>query len=131
MHAGSAAQAGIESQGRGTGLRSRLICQREKLLFALGIVVVERNIGEEAEAGFRSLAVRASQSQPELPSEEAISSGRQRNRGGARYQQKRDGESSTDLLIIDLGARSISLCLLNSILGKDANSGSNLLLVLR
>ncbi len=42
--AGSAAQAGIERERWRTSLRSGLICQMQKQLFSLRVVVAERNI---------------------------------------------------------------------------------------
>ena len=46
MQTGGVAHAGIESQPRRSGLRSGLICQIQKQLFGLRIVVTERYIGE-------------------------------------------------------------------------------------
>src|SRR5271166_5120587 len=95
MQAGSPRQAGIEREERCTGLGSRLIGQGEKLLFGLEIVVAERNIGRCGRGWFygRLLGriLRASRNSQGR----SHHSGRRRNRDGARYQQKRDGESST------------------------------------
>ena len=45
MGAGSVVQAGIELQGRGTGLRPRLIGQIQKLMFRLGAAVEDGRSG--------------------------------------------------------------------------------------
>src|SRR5271165_6417057 len=111
MQAGSPRQAGIEREERCTGLGSRLIGQGEKLLFGLEIVVAERNIGDVAEAGF-TVACWAGFSEPAgIPREEAIT----RADGGIETVLVTSRNAMANrlpvLLIIDLGARNISLCL--------------------
>lgn len=76
--------------------------------------------GEEAEAGF-TVACGAGFSEPAgTPREEAIA----RAEGGIERVLVTSRNAMANrlpvLLIIDLGARNISLCLLNLILGKDA-----------
>lgn len=46
-----AAQARIQCEQRRAGLRSGLVCQIQKLMLSLGIVVAERNIGRGRRSG--------------------------------------------------------------------------------